>query len=186
MDDFDFISDSDFSDFIEHFGVKGMRWGVRRDSAPGVSKATDKTARKDAEEFARAKLFFGEGAGTRRKLIKATVEAKAKKDPTYQKAFDHHLSRQDLSTHANKARSERKSIDRKTRNKQRAGAVARRLTGEFGTQAALVAVVAGGAAYMRSPKARAFTSRKVSDIRRFVTQKQNLSNIQNFLNNQGL
>ena len=77
--------------FLEHYGVKGQRWGHRKDSTPGVSRKTDREAKKDAEEFARAKLFYGQGAGTRRKLIKATVEAKSKRDPSYAKAFDNHL-----------------------------------------------------------------------------------------------
>lgn len=40
--------------YLAHHGVKGMKWGVRRH------------ARKDAKEMARAKMFHGEGAGTRR------------------------------------------------------------------------------------------------------------------------
>ena len=52
-------------------------------------------------------MFYGEGAGTRRKLIKNTVDAKAKRDASYKKAFDFHLEKQDMSRHAEKARSER-------------------------------------------------------------------------------
>lgn len=37
-------------DYLEHFGVKGMKWGVRRE------------ARKDAKESARAKMYYGEAA----------------------------------------------------------------------------------------------------------------------------
>ena len=84
-----------------------MKWGVRRDNPSGVSRKTNREARKDAQEFARAKMFYGEGAGTRRKLIKAKVEGKSKKDPNYKKAFDQHLSNQDMSKHAEKARGER-------------------------------------------------------------------------------
>lgn len=95
-------------DELAHFGVMGMHWGVHRALRDqGVPLKTSKQAMKDAHEFARAKMFYGEGAGTRRKLIKASVEGKAKKDPAYQKAFDHHLANQDMSEHAAKARSER-------------------------------------------------------------------------------
>jgi hypothetical protein len=98
-------------DFLAHYGVKGMRWGKRNAAIPGVSARTSREARKDADEFAKAKMFFGEGAGTRRKLIKATVEAKSKKDPAYAKAFDQHLNSQDLGKRASQARGERKRKD---------------------------------------------------------------------------
>lgn len=98
-------------DFLAHYGVKGMRWGVSRSSVPGVSPKTSREARKDANEFAKAKMFYGDGAGTRRKLIKAKVEAKAGKDPNYKKAFDHHLANQDMGKRAEGARSERRRKD---------------------------------------------------------------------------
>lgn len=98
-------------DFLAHYGVKGMRWGQRKAAIPGVSPKTSREARKDATEFAKAKMFYGEGAGTRRKLIKAKVEAKAGKDPNYKKAFDHHLANQDMGKRAEGARSERRRKD---------------------------------------------------------------------------
>ena len=82
---------------LYHFGVKGMKWGVRK---------TQRTARKDAKEFARAKMYYGEGAGTRRKLIKAKVEERSR-DDVYKKAFDDALSKQDMAKHATKAKQER-------------------------------------------------------------------------------
>jgi len=144
----------DEDDYLEHFGIKGMQWGVRRADLPGISRATNKDARKDATEFARAKLFYGTSAGNRRKLIKATVEAKSKRDPNYKKAFEHHLNSQDLSKHAEKARSERKSMDRKDKNTKRAGFLARKFTGEMGTQAAFTAAGLAGAAFLNSPRGR--------------------------------
>lgn len=80
---------------LRHYGVKGMKWGTRR------------AAKKDAKEFARAKMFYGEGAGTRRKLIKAKVESRSK-DEQYKAAFDHYFANQDLGRHASKAKTERK------------------------------------------------------------------------------
>lgn len=98
---------NDYRDYLQHHGVKGMKWGVRR-RPEGVSRRTNRAARKDAKEFARAKMFYGEGAGTRRKLIKAKVNSRSKKDPSYEKAFNYHLDNQDMGRHAEKARSERR------------------------------------------------------------------------------
>lgn len=100
------------SNDLKHWGVKGMRWGVRRSSTlSGVSHKTYKEAKRDAKEFTRAKMFYGEGAGNRRKLIKATVESKSKKDPAYKKAFDHHVENTDLGKRASQARGERARKD---------------------------------------------------------------------------
>ena len=160
-------------DFLAHFGTKGMRWGVRKAERDGVSRSTDRTARKDAEEFARAKMFFGEGAGTRRKLINKTVEARSKNDPNYAKAFQKHLAAQDLSVHASKARSERASTDRKDRTKKRAGYLARRFTGEMGTQAAFTAIAVGGVAFLASPKGQSMMSNLASKTKNYLDNARN-------------
>lgn len=136
-------------DLLMHFGVRGMHWGVRRSELPGVSRKTSKEASKDAHEFARAKLFYGEGAGTRRKLIKATVEAKKKQDSNYAKAFDHHLSNQNLGQHAEKARSERQRKDAKAKVGKTARGVHRQFVGPFGPTLAVTALV-GGYGYVRA------------------------------------
>lgn len=44
-------------EFLAHYGKRGMRWGVRNDRTPGVSKKTDKKAREDAEEYVNAKAI---------------------------------------------------------------------------------------------------------------------------------
>jgi hypothetical protein len=175
---------------LEHFGVKGMHWGVRNQrTASGISsRSTDRAAMKDASEFARAKMFFGEGAGTRRKLIKATVEAKSKADPEYKKAFDFHTALQDLSTHASKARSERSRTDKAKKAKQAGGAVARRLTGEFGTTAAFVSAGFAATSFLRSPKGQSMMRSGRKQVQNFVSgQKGRAAQRQviNFLNNQG-
>jgi hypothetical protein len=172
--------------YLEHFGVKGMRWGVRKDHPGGVSGKVSREARKDAEEFARARVFYGEGAGTRRKLIKATVEGKSKRIPGYKQAFDEHLNAQDPSKHAVKAVSERKRTDRRTKRKQRAGAIARRATGEMGTQAAFVAVAAGGAAYLRSSRGQATmktAASKLASASYKIKQKRGAAKLKDILKN---
>lgn len=148
---------------LEHHGVKGMHWGVRRsettgfrartEPAPGVHPKTDKSARKDAEEFARAKMFYGQGAGTRRKLIKAKVESNKKNMPGYSKAFDHHLTRQDMSSHAAKAQSERARKNTTSTTMKTGKAFARHITGQQATAAAIIALTAAGAVWLRSDQA---------------------------------
>lgn len=70
-----------------------------------------KEARRDAQEFARAQMYYGEGAGTRRKLIAATVDAKASRDPVYGRYFQQEMDAQDMADHASKARRERRRRD---------------------------------------------------------------------------
>ena len=125
--------------YLIHHGIKGQKWGVRRfqnadgsltaagkkhyssNSSVGtqvperlkdVPKTTRRTAQKDAKEFAEAKMFYGEGAGNRRKLIKNTVEQRSK-DSYYKKAFDYYLENQDMAKAAEKARIKRTTTDTK-------------------------------------------------------------------------
>ena len=76
-----------------------------------TERRVSKDAKKDAEEFARAKAFYGEGAGNRRKAIKTTVEAKTKKDDFYGLEFEYHLSQQDMQKHMTEATAERHRKD---------------------------------------------------------------------------
>lgn len=149
--------------YVEHYGVKGMHWGIRN-KTPGVSRGTNREASKDAKEFARAKLFYGQGAGTRRKLIKATVEAKSKRDSSYKKAFDKHFSEQDLSTHAQKARRERGRKDKKDSAKKVGGFAARRFTGEMGTKSAIAATALVGIGFLRSPQGKQATGKVIKKV----------------------
>lgn len=177
----------DVEDFLAHYGVKGQKWGVRKDKNLGVPKKTARNARKDAEEFARAKMFYGQGAGTRRKLIKAKVEDLSARDSDYKKAFDHFLSKQDMSTHSDKARSERSRIDRTDRTKKRAGYLARNFTGEMGTQAAFTAVALGGVTFLNSPRGRSMMTNGYRTAAQFVQNQQNrqvVSYLEDFFKNQ--
>lgn len=130
---------------LAHFGVLGMRWGHHSSNLEGVSSKTNRQARNDAIEYARAKMFYGEGAGTRRKLINAQVEAKRNRDPAYAKAFDHHLSNQDMSTHASKARSERKRKDVAKGTAKTARGIKNVFTGNARYASLAAVMVAGGA-----------------------------------------
>lgn len=71
-----------------------------------------KEARRDAREYARAKMFYGEGAGNRRKLIATSVAAKSQRYAGYNSEFQKELARQDMAEHADAARKERRRMDR--------------------------------------------------------------------------
>lgn len=139
---------------IQHFGIKGMKWGRRNAESreregraggtpTGATPRTNREARKDADEFAKAKMFYGEGAGTRRKLIKATVDAKSNKDPEYKKAFEYHLDNQNLAKRAEGARSERRRKDVTASATKNARSVHRLLTGGMGNVTATASVIVG-------------------------------------------
>lgn len=119
--------------YISHSGVKGQKWGVRRyqnedgtlteegkrhygyyDRPDGTKdyKRLQKDAQKDAREWARAKAYYGEGAGTRRKLLKNALSEKMK-DPDYKNEFDLFLSGQDMAKVQSHANRERKVQDTK-------------------------------------------------------------------------
>lgn len=103
---------------LAHFGVKGMHWGVRNAETQArysrekkTSFRTNRKAKKDAKEFARAKMYYGKGAGTRRKLIKNQVEQRSKDLPGYSKAFEQHLAKQDMGKAVKNAKRTRTRKD---------------------------------------------------------------------------
>ncbi len=71
----------------------------------------DKLAQKDAERFAAAEMFYGEGAGTRRKLLDAELQSKHNM-PGYYEAFIEAYADLDLNKFAKGAIKERQNIDR--------------------------------------------------------------------------
>lgn len=70
-----------------------------------------KDAAKDAAEFAAAQMSYGEGAGTRRKLIESAVNYKAARIPGYSQAFDAAYAKQDLMKHIKNAKRHRTISD---------------------------------------------------------------------------
>lgn len=178
------------SDELTHYGVKGMKWGVRNDSPEGVSPGTARDARKDAKEFARAKAFYGEGAGTRRKLIKQTVEGKSKRDPNYKKAFDHYLDKQDSSKHVDKARSERKRKDVVNKTAKTARGIRNAVYGnpELASTAAIALVAGYGAAKKAGIDKIVVDHAKsaYSTVRTAAADKQNMAYARQFLKDMGM
>jgi len=72
----------------------------------------NRQAAEDAAEYVRAKMYYGEGAGIRRRLIDATVSQKMYTVPGYEEAFDKAYAQQDMAEHAELARKERIRVDR--------------------------------------------------------------------------
>ena len=70
-----------------------------------------KQAKQDAFEYARAQMYYGEGAGNRRKLITAKVLQKQVSIPGYESAFLAALEEQDMAEHAEAAQKERRRKD---------------------------------------------------------------------------
>lgn len=171
------------ADYLAHYGVLGMHWGIRKDrsgsDAPKVSRKVNAQAEKDAQEFARAVMYYGQGAGTRRKLIGQTVEYRKRTVPGYTQAFDHHFNNQDMSRHATKAINERTWTDRRQKVRQGSGYVARRLTGELGTTAAFTAAAIAGAAYLNSPQGRRMMSSAGASLRDLGSTAQRTVNARN-------
>jgi hypothetical protein len=132
-------------DFLAHYGVKGMRWG-RRQSVEGVSRRTNRMAAKDAKEHIQAKMYYGEGAGVRRRQIKAVVTERSK-DESYRKAFDAHVNGQDLAKASAKAHSKRKRTDVVQGTKKTARGINHIINGNPQYASAAAAVIVGGAMY---------------------------------------
>lgn len=84
-----------------------------------------KMAARDANKWARAEMFFGDGAGTRRKLLAAEIQDKQIKIPGYREVFLKYYEKQDWAEHAIKAAKERKKIDRSSAIGKNARAFAR-------------------------------------------------------------
>ena len=72
----------------------------------------EKMAEKDAHDWARAEMFFGEGAGVRRRHLQAQISEKMNTLPEYEIAFSHFYNRQNMAEHAIAAAKERRNLDR--------------------------------------------------------------------------
>lgn len=109
--------------YLIHSGVKGQKWGVRRYQNPDGSLTAEgkahyskadkkliKEANRDAKRHMDAKMYYGEGAGTRRKLLKNELAPKMKND-LYRETFEYRLENLDPSKSVNRAKMERKTRD---------------------------------------------------------------------------
>lgn len=144
-----------YPDYLMHYGVKGMRWGQRK---------TRKRAQKDAKEYARAKMYYGQGAGNRRKLISNTV-AQRSKDPYYKSEFDKAMAKQDMAKHVSAAKRERKMADIKDATSKTARGVVNVATGNIGRASATAIILYATAKYTGADKVvAAYAKQTVSSV----------------------
>lgn len=136
-----------------------------------IPRRTYREAKKDAEEFTRAKMFYGEGAGNRRKLINATIAAKAKKDPYYKQLLDRYIEETDFAKRADQARGERKRKDVKKEVGKTARGIKNLVMGTGASVGMTAAVLYGGyRVWQNNPQVRATVKRvggqRMKDIQR--------------------
>ena len=181
-----------YNDFLIHYGVKGQKYGVRRyqnedgtlteegrrhygyyDRPDGSKdyKRLEKDARRDAEEYARAKAYYGEGAGTRRKKIK-NLTSERMKDADYKKAFEKFLGEQNMQKHQQAANRERKVQDVKNTTVKTARGVKNFLLGNAVPMTTMAVVIGAGLKYTGAGKhIAAYGKQAFSNVMNYVKRR---------------
>lgn len=137
-----------------------------------------KEARRDAREYARAQMYYGDGAGTRRKLITNAVASKVERKSGYHEAFQKELARQDMAEHASKATRERRRRDVTESVSKNTKALA---TGNYqNVQSTLLAIaVAGYFAHKSGLDKKAYEKGQevYKDVKRRIKRRRTLKSV---------
>ena len=82
--------------YLAHFGVKGMKWGVRRSENPLKSKEMKKQINQEAKNLNRA--LYGTSYNSRKNVvaIRKSIDAKDRKTPGYKKAVRNRAAKKRL------------------------------------------------------------------------------------------
>lgn len=146
-----------YEDYLMHHGIKGQKWGVRRFQNPDGSltakgmKRYNRYAKKDAKKWAKAQMDYGEGAGVKRRHIKARIEARSKGNEYYKNKFEEY-SNQEVKNKDKYARQSHKRRVGRAFMKEAAGHAVGSLAG---------AIAVGGAYLATHPGAREVLMSKI-------------------------
>lgn len=127
------------------------------------TKRLQKDAKKDAEDMARAKAYWGEGAGNRRKQIRNRISERMK-DPDYKAEYEKNLAAQDMSKHQKAANRERHVQDAKDAAARTARGVKNLLLGVGSASVAAVMLYNAAKLTGADKKIAEFSKKTFSDI----------------------
>lgn len=135
-------------------------------------KSITKEAAKDAAEYAAAQMSYGEGAGTRRKLIESAVAYKTERINGYHEAFNQAYHTQDITKHIANAKRSRRVKDVGALTSRNVKALARGDRGSMSTPI-IVGVTVGVILHQTGYDKRilAYTKRKSGDVRTWLKRK---------------
>lgn len=123
-------------------------------------------------------MYYGEGAGNRRKLIKATVKQRSK-DPLYKMAFNEKLANTDLAEESSKAKSERHRTDAKNKTVKTTRGVINTIRGN--------GAYAGALAYIKNkPAVDSFIKKSFSKTVSKMHYANEAKKAQEFFNKNGI
>lgn len=134
-----------------------------RDDGTKDVKRLQKDAKKDAEDMARAKAYYGEGAGNRRKQIRNRISERMK-DPDYKAEYEKNLAAQDMSKHQKAANRERHVQDAKNKASEIGNGLKNLLLGAGTTSVAAILIYNAAKMTGADKKIAEFGKKAINDV----------------------